>query len=212
MVKLTKRLQACADLVRNGSRLADIGCDHGYVPVYLCENGLIKSAVASDINEAPLSSCRRLVEESMLEDRISCVLSDGLEKLELDNIDDILIAGVGGILIYEILRNCRSDKHLILNPMTHPEEARRVLYENGYEIENDIVVADSNQHYSVFDAYYTGEAKAYTAVDLWLGKINDFSDTEYFTRLIKYLKNKEKGGADYSEVIAAIEEKIYDDR
>ena len=160
MIKLSKRLQALADMVNEGAPLADIGCDHGYVPVYLVQSGKIQYAVASDINEGPLASCKVLVEENALEDKIKCVLSNGLESINLDEVDDVLIAGMGGELIAEILGNVDTEalknKHLILNPMTHPEIARRFLYENGFEIKKDIIVKDGKHFYSEFDATYSG--------------------------------------------------------
>ena len=210
MIKLSKRLKACASLVRDGARLADIGCDHGYVPVYLTENGKTESAVASDINEGPLNSCRLLVCEYGLQDKIKCVLSDGLSKLNCEEFDDILIAGMGGELISSILSECSyvCEKHLILNPMTHPELARKWLFENGFEIKNDIVVEDAGHHYSVFDAYFTGNTTSFGDKEIFLGKISDYSDKEYFLHLINYLKNKQKGGADYSGLISEIERKI----
>ncbi len=210
MIKLSKRLAACAALVRKGKRLADIGCDHGYIPVYLCENGVIEYAVASDINEGPLNACRLLVRCTGLEDNIKCILSDGLANIEKNEVDDILIAGMGGELIADILSRCDyvRTKHLILNPMTHPELARKWLYDNGFEIQNDIIVADAGYHYSVFDAYYTGSRVPHTELDAYIGNIRDFSDKEYFIHLINYLKNKQKGGSDYGEVIAAIEDLI----
>lgn len=203
----------CADLVNFGSRLADIGCDHGYVPVYLCEKGIIKSAVACDINEGPLSSCKTLVENSGLKDKIKCVLSDGLKEIDENEIDDILIAGMGGELIASILTACPyvNKKHLVLNPMTHPELAREWLYDNGFEIQNDVIVSDSGHHYSVFDAVYTGKITSYTKTDCFLGKINDYSDKEYFIHLLNYLKNKEKSGEDYSSVINSINERLSND-
>ena len=210
MMKLTKRLQACADLVTPGCRLADIGCDHGYVPVWLVQNGKIEKAIAADINEGPLSSCRSLVADCHLEEQIRCVLSDGLREIPLNEVDDILIAGMGGELIAAIL-DAAGDlrgKHLVLNPMTHPELARRWLYENGFAIRNDSVIADSGHHYSVMDALYTGERITPDEVRCFLGEIKDFSDREFFNHLINYLKNKQKGGCDYTQVIAAIEEKM----
>ncbi len=214
MMKLSKRLQACADLVTSGCRLADIGCDHGYVPVWLVQNGKIEKAIAADINEGPLSSCRFLVTACHLEERITCVLSDGLQQLPLDAVDDILIAGMGGELIGAILDAAGdiSDKHLVLNPMTHPELARRWLYQNGFAIQHDWVIADGAHHYSVLDAVYTGEKTAADDVCCFLGAITDFSDREYFIHLLHYLNNKQKGGSDYTAVIAAIEEKLHDNR
>lgn len=208
-IKLSPRLSACAELIRQDARLADVGCDHGYVPVSLVLSGRIKSAVACDINEAPLASCRRLVNEYKLSDKIKCVLSDGLENISGDEVDDILFAGMGGELIACLLSKCSyvKDKHLVINAMTHPELARKWLYDNGFHIINDIIVPDGKHHYSVLDAEYSGETKGYTQTDLFIGKINDFSDKEFFEHLLVYLKNKQKGGYDYSEVIRAIEEK-----
>ena len=210
MISLSKRLNACAGLVRKDIKLADIGCDHGYVPVFLLERGIIKSAVACDINEKPLSSCRALVKENALESKIKCVLSNGLENIDKNDVDDILIAGMGGELIADILSRCNyiNEKHLVLNPMTHPELARKWLYENGYVIKNDIIVEDMGHHYSVFDSYYTGNVITPSDEKCFLGEIDDFSDREYFIHLLNYLKNKEKGGADYSQLISKIKEKI----
>lgn len=211
-MNLSKRLNACADLVRKGKRLADVGCDHGYVPVYLVEKEIIPSAVACDINEAPLASCRKLVEEYAFEDKIKCVISNGLENVEENEADDVLIAGMGGELIASILSDCSyvNKKHLILNPMTHPELARKWLYDNGFEIENDIIVSEGKHSYSVFDAYYTGIKKKYDEADCFLGNIKDFSDKNYFLHLLSYLRNKEKGGADYADLILKTEEIIND--
>lgn len=213
MIKLSNRLQACADFVRQGTRLADIGCDHGYVPVYLLSNGRINSAIAADINEGPLSSCRQLVEKNNLQGKINCVLSNGLEKISENEIDDIIIAGMGGELIAEILGKCSyiQKKHLILNPMTHPEPVRRWLYDNGFEIQNDIIVSDGRHFYSVFDAYYTGKFEIKSEADYYLGNITDFSQREYFQHLLNYLRNREKGGEDFTEVISSIESRLNDD-
>jgi tRNA (adenine22-N1)-methyltransferase len=210
MIKLSNRLNAAALMVNQGSRLCDVGTDHGYVPVYLVKKGYIKNAIACDINQAPLNSCISLVEEYELQDKIKCVLSDGLDNISSNDIDDILIAGMGGELIANILDKCDyiSDKHLILNPMTHAEITREWLYNNGFEIINDIIVSDAKHHYNVFDAIYTGNKSSKCRADYYLGNITDFSDKEYFTHLLNYLENKQKGGEDYSDVIYKIKEKL----
>ncbi len=210
MQRLSKRLSAVASLVKPGSRIADVGTDHGYIPVYLCKAGLIKGAVASDINEGPLSSCKALVKQEGLEDKIELRLSDGLDSLCDDEFDTVIIAGIGGELIADILSRCKylSSKHIILNPMTHPEIARKFLFDNGYEINNDIIVYDSNHYYSVFDAVYTGEVIEKNRADYYLGNIKNFSQKEYFIHLLNFLKNKSKSGDDYSDIITALEEKL----
>ncbi|MBR3150052.1 MAG: SAM-dependent methyltransferase [Eubacterium sp.] len=209
-IKLSARLEACASLVNDGTRLADVGCDHGYVPVSLVMSGRIKSAVACDINKAPLASCRRLVSEYGLEDKIKCVLSDGLDGVDGEEVDDVLFAGMGGELIAALLDKCQyiNKKHVIINAMTHPELARKWLFEHGFEIQNDLVVPDGRHHYSVLDAVYTGKVKDFELWELYLGKIRDFSDREFFEHLLVYLKNKQKSGVDLSAVITKIEEKL----
>lgn len=212
MIKLTNRLSAVAELVRENASLADIGCDHGYLPACLVLNGKIKSAVASDINEGPLNSCIQLVAEYSLEDKIKCVLSDGLRYIEEKDCSDISICGMGGELIAQILDACswakNSDKHFVFNPMTHPEFLRKYLCENGFEIQSDIVVKEGRHYYSVFDACYTGNKKSYPQSYYYLGNIKNFEYKEYFNHLLNYLENKAKGGEDYSDVISAIKEKL----
>lgn len=210
MHRLSKRLNAVASLVRPDSIIADVGTDHGYIPVYLCKTGLIRGAVAADINKGPLFSCKALVEQEGLSDKIQVRLSDGLDALHPDEFDTVIIAGMGGELIADILSRCPfvSSKHIILNPMTHPEIARKFLFDNGYEINNDIIVRDSNHCYSVFDAVYTGNITERNRADYYLGNIKDFSQKEYFIHLLNYLNNKSKSGENYSDVITALEEKL----
>lgn len=210
MQKLSKRLFAVASLVNDGARVADVGCDHGYVPVYLAEQGVSPSAVACDINEGPLNSCRLLVSQCGLEDKIKCVLSDGLQNVSPDDYDDIIIAGMGGELTASILSHCRqvTEKHIVLNPMSHPELARKWLYENGFEIGRDFIIEDGGHWYSIFDARYTGKMFEPDDIECFVGKIDDFSQKEYFVHLLNYLRNKQKGGTDYSRLINYIEEKL----
>lgn len=209
MIKLSCRLQAVADMVNEGARVVDVGTDHGYIPAYLIKNNIAKSVIACDINEKPLASCKRYISSLGLDDKVKCVLSDGLKSIDGDY-DTVIIAGMGGELISQILENAENIRHcrLIINPMTHPELARKWLYDNGFCIENDIVVADLKHHYSVLSAHYTGKAQKKSVVDYFLGEISDFSDREYFEHLLVYLKNKQKSGVDYSDVISAIEGKI----
>lgn len=208
MVNLSKRLNAVASLVKSGSSVADVGTDHGYIPVYLVKNNISPFAVAMDINEKPLASCKALVKAEGLEGHIKTRLSNGLEKLNEGECDTVIIAGMGAELIVDILSSCDYVKqfHLILQPMTHPEIARKYLYDSGFEINNDIIVADGKHSYSVFDAYYTGKITPKTQKDYFFGNITDFSNKEYFLHLLNYLKNKSKSGVDLSDVISAVEE------
>ena len=210
MQNLSKRLSATAALVKSGAVVADVGTDHGYIPVFLVKNGISPRALALDINEGPLNSCKELVRAECLEDRIITRLSNGLDNVDKSECDTIIIAGMGGELIADILsrHSWIKEKHIILQPMTHPELARKFLFDNGFEIQNDIIVCDKKHHYSVFDAVFTNEFKQRKRSDYFLGNIKDFSDKEYFLHLLNFLKNKQKSGEDYSDVISAVEEKL----
>lgn len=210
MIKLTNRLKSIADMVQKGERIADVGCDHGYIPVYLVGEGISPSAVACDINKGPLNSCSLLVKQYGLENKIKCVLSDGLKQVSSSDYDTVIIAGMGGELIADILSREKEirDKRLILNPMTHPELARKWLFDNGFTIDNDIIVPDGKYHYSVFTSHYTGEISDKKDIDYFLGNIKDFSDKDYFLHLLNYLSNKQKSGFDYSDLISKIKEKL----
>ncbi len=214
MIKLTERLNAVASLVRANTALADIGCDHGFLPVYLLERGIIRSAFAADINEGPLASCQRLVDELGFGDKIICVLSDGLQSVNPDEVEDIAICGMGGELIAQIMSKApwvKNDKYyFIFNPMTHPEILRRWLYANGFEIQTDFIVKEGRHYYSVFDAVYTGECSEVDDAFCFLGKISDYTHKEYFSHLLNYLENKQKGGEDYSAVINKIHKALGD--
>ncbi len=214
MIKLTERLMAVASLVRADCVLADIGCDHGFLPAYLVENGKIKSAVASDINEGPLRSCQSLVDELGLGDRITCVLSDGLTNIDRKAVNDIAFCGMGGELISQLMEAAPWVKndcyYFIFNPMTHPEILRRWLYNNGFEIQTDLIVKEGRHYYSVFDAVYTGECRNVDDVFSFLGKIGDYTHREYFSDLLNFLENKQKGGEDYSAVINEIHRRLGD--
>lgn len=208
MQALSKRLNAVASLVEQGSVIADVGTDHGYIPVFLYKSGVIKGAVACDVNKGPLSSCEALVLQEGLSDYIKVRLSDGLNNIEWEEFDTLIIAGMGGELIRDILLKCDyvKEKHLILNPMTHCEIVRKYLYDNGFEILNDYIVQDSRHYYSVLDAKYTGRIVSKNRIDYYLGEIKDFSCKGYFAHLLNYLKNKEKSGEDFKDVITALEE------
>lgn len=212
MIKLSKRLAAAAKMVRPAKSFADIGCDHGYLPVYLVQNGIVESAFACDINEGPLSKCKEVAVEQGLEDKITCILAPGLEGLKKNDAKEIAICGMGGELIADIIMACpfskSKDVHFVLNPMTRQHVLRRRLCENGFEIGNDIIVADGRHYYNVLEAWYTGNYIKHDESYYFLGNIRDFTNKGYFEHLLNFLENKQKGNADYAEVISAVKEKL----
>jgi len=190
---LDNRLALCAYFVRDGAKVADIGTDHAYLPVWLCRIGRCDTAIAADINPLPLERGIETINNSGLNNRIEARLSNGLEKIGTgDEADTVIIAGMGAELIVDILSNCDfvNELHLILQPMTHPEIARKYLYDNGFEINNDFIVTDAKHSYSIFDANYTGKTTPKVPKDYFLGNITDFSQKEYFLHQLNYLKNK----------------------
>lgn len=124
-ISLDQRLRMCADFVRQNARLADIGTDHAYLPLWLCLNGTCPSAIAADINPDPLSRGQAAIMNFNAEHLISTRLSNGLENIGENEADDFVIAGMGGELIAAILDSCtytkNSEKHFILQPMTKSE-------------------------------------------------------------------------------------------
>lgn len=172
-IRPDSRLLAVADAVR-GDYLCDVGTDHAILPIYLCQTGKISRAVASDINEGPLLRARKNIELYGLSEKIETVFSDGLEKLGAYSPTDISIAGMGGILITEILSSSdmphRAD--LVLQPMRHAHLLREYLCENGYRITAEALSADGERIYQIISARYTGEKYEYSPIELYIGKLN----------------------------------------
>lgn len=159
MIHLDKRLSMVASMVRRGSRIADIGTDHAYLPVYLVQSGVCPSGIAADIRSGPLEAARRTVTEEGLTENIALRLGDGLAPVSAEEADDIAIAGMGGETIVEILSAADWVKdarlRLILQPMTRAEELRRWLLTNGFAITEERLVRDGHRLYPVMAVAYT---------------------------------------------------------
>ena len=157
---MDSRLLACASLVKGG-RAADVGTDHGHLPVYLIEQGICQTAAACDINEMPLASARANIEKAGMTDRIQCFLSDGLDSVPDEGITDVIIAGMGGELIADIIRRTSWIKerkvNLILQPMTKWDSLRRFLYDSCFSVEREIPCREGRFVYSVMQAVYSGK-------------------------------------------------------
>ena len=151
MITLDKRLSAVAALVRQGSRLADIGTDHAYLPVHLVQAGVCPSAIASDIGAGPLDAARRTVTENGLTSEIALRLGDGLATVSAGEVEDIAIAGMGGETIVMILEAApwvqNEGIRLILQPMTRAEDLRRWLLHNGFSVLEEHLIIDGRHLY-----------------------------------------------------------------
>ena len=155
-MELSKRLKAVAELVTPGMRLADVGTDHGYIPIYLTEAGVIPSAIAMDINKGPLERAKEHIREHGLEGKIQTRLSDGLKNLQMNEADCMIAAGMGGGLVIRILSEERdtagSLKELILQPQSEIDSVRKYLTEEGYRIVAEDMVYEDGKYYPMMKA------------------------------------------------------------
>ena len=169
------RLCSALPYLKRGGRIADVGTDHAYLPVYLVGSGHSSFAVASDLRKGPLERAERNVQEAGLSDKISLVLCDGLSKIEPYRPDDILIFGMGGELIASILDAApwvkNSESGLILQPMSRQETLRRYLLEQGFSILGESLTFVDRIYQTIY-ARYTGESEQYTDEELLLGRLN----------------------------------------
>ena len=159
-MKLTDRLLKIASLVDNGKRIADIGTDHGYIPVYLLNQNKIQYAILGDVNKGPLENARKEVTRNKLQDKVDLRLGSGIEVLKENEVDEIIIAGMGGMLINNLLKANEKVAHttekLILQPMQAPEELRMFLYQNGYKILDEHLVREEHRLYEIIVCKYEG--------------------------------------------------------
>ena len=156
-------MKAVASMVTPGSILADIGTDHGYVPISLVQRKKIQKAIAMDINKGPLQRAKEHIAECQLEEFIETRLSDGVNKLEVGEVDSILIAGMGGELVIHILSEgmevCRNVKELILQPQSELGKVRRFLRENKFEIIDEDMVIEDGKYYPMMKVIPVEEMK-----------------------------------------------------
>ena len=174
MVKLSKRMERLADMVTGGGCLADVGTDHGYVPIYLCEKKRILAAVAMDVRRGPLERAEAHIREAGLEAYIETRLSDGLEGLRAGEAHTVLIAGMGGPLTVRILSDGQEKLEgageLILQPQSEIAKVRRWLSENGYEIVREDTVLEDGKFYPMFRAVPGSPKEAYTEEEYRYGR------------------------------------------
>ncbi len=186
MISLDNRLKTAAALVRCGVTVCDVGTDHALLACHLAMNGA-KEVIASDINDGPLEAARETVQRTGA-DNVRVLKSDGLKQI--DYADDVIICGMGGELIADILGDCRflcADTRFILQPMTKAEILRRRLYEDGFEIMEEHTAYDGRRAYVIMLVRYTGERLSVDELFAHTGKVQD----KKFLRLTaeKLLKN-----------------------
>lgn len=196
MEKLDLRLAAAADFVREGTVAADIGTDHGYLICHLVNEGICSRGFATDINIKPLESAKALIAEMDLEEDIKTVLTDGLEGLPGEQIDEVLICGMGGETICGILEKAewvKSERvHLVLQPMSRADMLRRWLCENGWYIDSEKAVEVEKHLYSVMSVNFSGEYETPDDFYCLTGELYENAD-EYALKYLRWQANIQRG-------------------
>lgn len=172
-MELSKRLYAVAGLVTEGASVADIGTDHGYVPIYLVESGIASKVIALDVNQGPLNRARMHIVGHGLGDRIETRLSDGLAMIRPGEVDTVIASGMGGPLTIRILQEGKEVADqlnaLILQPQSEICRVRRFLTENGYRIEQEDMVLEDGKYYPVMRVVH-GTKEPYEEWEYLYGK------------------------------------------
>lgn len=172
-IMLTPRLAAVASLVRPGSRFCDIGTDHGYLPVYLVSQGICPGGIAADVRPGPLSRATETVTRAGLSDQIKLYLSDGLDNIPPHSAEDIIMAGMGGMTMLELIRRADWLKdpavRLILQPQSCQPQLRRFLAEEGFAVIEERAVTEGRHCYNLFALSYSGKSRTITPLEAVVG-------------------------------------------
>lgn len=196
---LGARLALCASLVRPGARLADVGTDHAYLPVWLALQGRVESAVASDVRPGPLSRAEENIRRYGVGGTVEARLSDGLDSVGAEEADDVVLAGMGGLLISRILlrtpwlRDPR--KRLILQPMTSVEDLRLCLSQLGFAVLKERAVRDDGHLYTVMLCGYDPSACCCGGLYPYIGRVSPDTPENrmYLAKRMQALKKRTDG-------------------
>lgn len=155
-VQLSERLQAVVNLITKGAKVADVGCDHAYLSIYMAQENLASKIIAMDVNRGPLEKAKENIRQCHFEAQIETRLSDGLMALEPGEVDTLLIAGMGGVLMQKILTGKRQVlaqvKELVLQPQSEIREVRVFLEKLGFRIVKEDMVIDAGKYYVMLKA------------------------------------------------------------
>lgn len=173
-MELSGRMQAVAELVTEGGCLADVGTDHGYIPIYLVQHNRVLKAIAMDVRPGPLSHADANISKYGLKDRIETRLSDGLHELRAHEADSVVIAGMGGLLMIRILEEgltvLESVRECILQPQSDIDSVRRFLHDHDFCIVQENMVCDDGKYYVMMRVIH-GRDRDYDPVDDLYGKL-----------------------------------------
>ena len=214
---ISSRLLACAGFVAPGDRVADIGCDHGYLSIHLLTNGIASSVIASDINEGPLQSAVRNAEKYGVRDKIRFFLSDGVGNIPRD-FDTLICAGMGGDTMIHILESApwlkNAQYRLILQCQSKTPMLRRWLSQQGWRISEESVLRDGRFLYTIMEVYWEPEYPRLTTGEWYFPPAlleNPGQDLPaYYQRVVQGLRikvagQKENANPELQEALAELE-------
>ncbi len=199
---LSKRLKQVADMVKKCNVIADIGTDHGYIPIYLVKNGIAKRAVAADISPGSCKKAQLNIGISHLSDLIDVRCGNGLEVIEKgEKIDAIVIAGMGGLMTISVLESSKDTvegaEQLVLQPQRDIDKVRRYLHSIGYKITDEKMIVESDKFYNIINAEKGNEE--YNDIEYLFGRklieskssvLNEYVERED-NKILKVLENLE---------------------
>ena len=174
--RLDDRLKSVADFIPPCEVFLDVGTDHAYLPVYLLKNGISKFAVASDLRKGPLDSAKKTALSFGVTDKISLRLGSGFETVREGEVQAAAVAGMGGILISELLKTSenivKKIETIVLQPMTAVYELRVFLYQNGFTIADEVLAKDGNKIYTVMKVHphEEQESEPLSEAELYIGR------------------------------------------
>ena len=171
-MRLSKRLMAVAAMVTPNYRVADVGTDHGYIPIYLIKNSIATQAIAMDINEGPLDMAKKNIIAHQVADKIETRLSNGVTALSASEVDTVVVAGMGGNLVIKILSEgelvLKTVQELIIQPQSEIAEVRRFLQEHGYLIIAEEMIYEDGKFYPMMKVVH-GDMKLARQIDFIYG-------------------------------------------
>ncbi|MDO5338869.1 MAG: class I SAM-dependent methyltransferase [Eubacteriales bacterium] len=162
MVRISDRLRTVAHMCDKGAVVADIGTDHGYLPIYLVQEGIAPSAIAMDLRKGPLDKAKKHISDNCLEDKIQTRLSDGLEKLSENEADIITICGMGGRLIADIVTKgmnvITQNTTLIVSPQSEVGDFRHFLVSQGFTVVDEQMLKEDGKYYFIIKCRKSDES------------------------------------------------------
>lgn len=168
IINISERLKCVAGLVNKGARVADIGTDHAYLPIYLVQNEISNKVYACDVRKEPLRRAKLHIDEYGLSDKITTQLCDGLKGINKGDVDTVTICGMGGKLMKNILKagidKLGDNTQLVLSAQSELRDFRKYLLETGIDIKSEHMLLEDGKYYFIFDCVYNTQDEYYLNV------------------------------------------------